>query len=356
MKNIVKIIEPNSDRRWDDFVLNQKHGSLYHTSLWMDLVHRTYGYTPHYSTLEDSARSIKAAIPFFLVKRMFSGKKLVCLPFADYAGPLFLNNEDLEILLSSVLEQMQKDKVRDVEINTIGDTTLLERYLCKKRIVSKTHILPIATTLHEIRKGFHKSTVERGIKKAMKSNVEIIRSSRITEMRLMYDLYVTSRRNHGLPPQPFKFFKNMLSLFEPKKMVSVLLAFYGKKPIAGILLMNYKNVVYYMYGGSERGYLSQRPNHLLLWKAIETAHKEGFKFFDFGRTSLNNLGLMEFKKRWGAVEHDLISYANHDLIGMRKSIWTNTHSKRNEAIRSINRKLPKFVLRSFGSLFYRYFE
>ena len=356
MERKVKIIDPSSDQRWDVFISKHEHGSLYHTSEWKDLVQRSYGYQPYYYVLEDSARQIRAAIPFFLVNHMFSKKKLVCLPFADYANPLSLNEEDMEFLFSAILEQKRGFQVPVIEINIKGDLELLERYLCFKKIVSKTHILPLSPPLQEIRKGFHKSTVERGIRKAMRSNITLVRAASMTDMRSMYDLYVTTRRNHGLPPQPFTFFKNLWNLFKPKNMVSVLLAFYGKIPIAGILLMNYKDVVYYLYGGSERGHLDKRPYHLLLWKTIETAYEEGFKFLDLGRTSLNNLGLMEFKRRWGAGEQNITSYANHDKTGIKKSIWMNTHPIRNQAIMRINRKLPKFILRSFGNLFYKYFE
>jgi CelD/BcsL family acetyltransferase involved in cellulose biosynthesis len=47
------------------------------------------------------------------------------------------------------------------------------------------------------------------------------------------------------------------------------------------------------------------PNHLLTWTAIEDACQRGFSFFDFGRSSSNNPGLIRYKEMWGAASSDL---------------------------------------------------
>ena len=47
------------------------------------------------------------------------------------------------------------------------------------------------------------------------------------------------------------------------------------------------------------------PNHFLFWEAIKSACEEGYRIFDFGRTSPRNVGLMDFKRRWGTQVTDL---------------------------------------------------
>jgi hypothetical protein len=46
------------------------------------------------------------------------------------------------------------------------------------------------------------------------------------------------------------------------------------------------------------------PNHILYWEAIKKACKDGFKRFDFGRSSRES-GPWRFKKQWGVREMPL---------------------------------------------------
>jgi hypothetical protein len=39
-----------------------------------------------------------------------------------------------------------------------------------------------------------------------------------------------------------------------------------------------------------------------MWTAIEWACEHAYRELDFGRSDIENLGLREFKRRWGAVE------------------------------------------------------
>ena len=59
--------------------------------------------------------------------------------------------------------------------------------------------------------------------------------------------------------------------------------------------------------------VKKAPNHLLTWQAIERAYAEGYRFFDFGRASTENEGLMRHKKMWGAEAIDL-PYAYHPRV------------------------------------------
>ena len=47
------------------------------------------------------------------------------------------------------------------------------------------------------------------------------------------------------------------------------------------------------------------PNHFLFWEEIKEAHHDGFKIYDFGRTSPTNTSLMNFKGHWGTEVTDL---------------------------------------------------
>jgi CelD/BcsL family acetyltransferase involved in cellulose biosynthesis len=54
-------------------------------------------------------------------------------------------------------------------------------------------------------------------------------------------------------------------------------------------------------------YFPLRPNMLLYWETIGRACLEGFRRFDFGRSSRDS-GTYRFKRRWSAQEEPLFWY------------------------------------------------
>ncbi|NQE53330.1 hypothetical protein C5S29_07030, partial [ANME-1 cluster archaeon GoMg3.2] len=75
--------------------------------------------------------------------------------------------------------------------------------------------------------------------------------------------------------------------------------------IAGGVMEYFKDGVLYGYGAANSDYLKLHPYDAFIWKSIEDACVNGYKYFDFGRTSYDNVGLINFKKRWGTVEKKL---------------------------------------------------
>ena len=57
----VRIIDPTTDARWDEFVDRQPHSSIFHTAAWARIIREAYGYLPQYYVLE-SDTGIEAAV------------------------------------------------------------------------------------------------------------------------------------------------------------------------------------------------------------------------------------------------------------------------------------------------------
>ena len=51
--------------------------------------------------------------------------------------------------------------------------------------------------------------------------------------------------------------------------------------------------------------LHLHPYHAFIWKSIEDACVQGQMLYDFGRTSYENTGLIQFKRKWGTGEKKL---------------------------------------------------
>ena len=65
------------------------------------------------------------------------------------------------------------------------------------------------------------------------------------------------------------------------------------------MTIGFRGTLYNPWASSLRQYSKYSPNMLLYWKMLEFACDNGFNYFDFGRSSLDE-GTYKFKKQWGA--------------------------------------------------------
>jgi hypothetical protein len=274
------------------------------------------------------------------------------LPFSDYCEILADDPVVKNALLEKALHDAELLKAWRIEIRSRRGEEELLPVGFKKRSSYLHHILDTAASLGSLQKQIHPS-YKYDIKKALKSGLEIVEASSPEELKAYYCLYVETRRRHGLPPMPYKFFKNLWAVFKSNEMLTLLLAVSNKSVIAGLLLVRVKDTFYALSNASNVAHLSKRPNHLLWWKGIELCKHLGGNCLDFGRTALDNHGLLRFKRRWGVSEQTIIHLVL-DLCepcegagGMRERLI------KGEAVKTICTHLPCWALELFSNLFYR---
>jgi hypothetical protein len=170
-------------------------------------------------------------------------------------------------------------------------------------------------------------------------------------VRTFYDLNLRTRRKHGVPPQPLGFFQRLADEFRSEASSHVLVATWQERRVAAIVLLAFKDTVTYAYGASDERFLSCSPNHALFDFAIQWASERGFKYFDFGRTAPDNVGLVEFKRQWGAY-HVPIPYAywpdRRGFVGEAESSW------KHQLFSALWRRLPLSISAAMGPAIYRH--
>ncbi|MEP0862461.1 MAG: hypothetical protein HRF52_13575 [Ignavibacterium sp.] len=82
---------------------------------------------------------------------------------------------------------------------------------------------------------------------------------------------------------------------------------------------------------------------------IKRAHISAAKFVDFGRTALNNTGLITFKDKWAAEKVNIYhhSYPKSNRI-------KNENSKARKVLLKVNSLLPNWFLKLEGDILYRF--
>ncbi len=348
----VRLIDPAADKRWDSFVQRQPHGCLYHQSRWAELIRTTYGFETRYLALE-SANVILAAVPLFLVRSWFTGKRLVSLPFSDYCNPLVRSSDDFALLLRQAQQVASDSGAKQVELRYIGsDAPPASGFVLQNRS-HVNHILDLSEPLEIVKAKFHKNQVLRNLRKAQKEGVQLVAAQTEDDMRLFYGLYLRTRRQNGLPAMPFKFFRNLWRLLFPRKMLHVLLALHASRPVAGIVLARDHQTMFYLYGGSNASTRVRGASQLLLWQAIQMAHASGLAVFDFGRTAVNNQGLLEFKRNWGTVERTISTFTWSETQ-VSCSLLLNRRPAKRPVATAVFRRMPLPVLRLAGHFIYKH--
>jgi len=347
----VKIIDPSKDKRWDEFVGNHPKGSVFHLSAWAKVIQKTYNYIPCYFILEESDKKIRAGCPFFLIKSWLTGNRLVCLPFTDNCFPLVTSDENIEPLLSTAIEKAKKEKADYIEERGEYPSVFLPSLHFENHSYYKLFKLDLSQGINSLWKGFKQKSICYPIKKAEKANLEIENSETEKGMRDFYFLNLATRKKHGVLPQPYDFFKNIWEELVLNKLAFLLLVKYEETPIAGSIFFVYKDTIYYKFNASDRNYLEYHPNHLLLWHAIQYSCQNGFRYFDFGRTSPDNSGLMSFKRHWGTEELDLPYYYWPTVKGV---VSTEQKSLKYRIITSVLRRMPTSFSRATGELLYKH--
>src|SRR3989344_1585103 len=133
------------------------------------------------------------------------------------------------------------------------------------------------------------------------------------------NLWQSSARKRGMWLPQKKEIKALWSAYRDK--AHLLLAHSAEKPIAGVLLVESPEIMYYMYAGSTSEGKKLFAPTLLAWEAMRLAKEKGKKFFDFEgiyapryKSTKTWKGFTKFKEGFGGkvVEYPptLVYYSN----------------------------------------------
>jgi hypothetical protein len=341
---MICITNPIEHENWNSLLLSLPGSSFFHTSTWADILNKSYGYKPFY-LINTEQRSPSSVLPLMEVTSFLTGKRGVSLPFTDYCEPLTSQSGQFEELFNFVIDYGKKHGWRYFEIR--GGELFLEKKVPSE--VYLGHTLDLVDGENKLFSHLRDST-KRNIKKAEKENVKIEIANSPNAMKEFYRLNSLTRRDHGLPPQPYHFFRNIYNEIMSKHTGFIALATFNNIAIAANVYFLFGEKVIYKYGASDRSYQHLRANNLVMWEAIKWSCKKGYKNLCFGRTETENDGLRKFKSGWGAKEH-IIKYYKYDF---QKDSFTKNPPKISDFQHKFFNKLPIPVLNALGTLLYRH--
>jgi uncharacterized protein len=343
--------DPLHDSRWDAFLREHARASLFHSSPWLRALKQTYGYAAVGYTTSAPREKLKNAMVFCRVESWLTGRRLVSLPFSDHCEPLVDRQEDLQALVDFLREELKRERWRYVELRPLTPIDAL-RSLHSASLSYNFFELDLRSDLDSIFRSLHKDSIQRKIRRAQREQLvyeEGIGNSFLNEF---YRLLTETRRRHFLPPQPKRWFESLISCFGDALKIRIVRK--NGQPLAGMLTLRYKDTLTYKYGASDSRFNNLGGVHLLYWSSIQEAKASGLRFFDLGRTDVDQTGLNIFKKRWGAKE-SLLTYYRYSVCEDMKHIFESPTSKtRPTAARKALAYMPNSLLSSIGSALYKH--
>jgi hypothetical protein len=337
------IINPMGFPRWNESLRSLPGSSFFHTSSWAETLHRSYGYQPFYFTI-GKGEAFSALLPFMDINSALTGKRGVCLPFTDYCEPLVSDAAQFQEFFAAAIALGKKHRWRYLEFR--GGETFFNK--TEPSEWHYGHTLDLSAGPQKIFAGLRDSN-RRNIRKAEKENIDVGISILPDAVRAFDRLNAITRRDHGLPPQPRRFFQSVYEHVLSKDMGFIVLASFRGIPIAANVYFCFSDQVLYKYGASNRAFQHLRASNLIMWEAIKWGCDHGCRSLCFGRTEPDNEGLRQFKTGWGASEH-FIKYYRFDL---QKNVFVKTPKIISPLYRKIFGKLPMPVLNMLGSILYR---
>jgi len=211
------------------------------------------------------------------------------------------------------------------------------------------HVLDLRANEDTLFRSFHKSCVQRKVQKAEKEGLicEEGRSEQL--LKMFYGLLLLTRRRHQLPPQPLAWFRNLLDCFGDA--LTIRIALKDGHAVASMLTILHNKTLTYKYGCSDSNFHNLGGMPFLFWHAIRDAKRKGAEQLDFGRSEMDNPGLIAFKDHWNGSRSVLKYYRYPARLPSEqgRSRWQV------EAGRAAFSMLPDFCLVAAGRLLYKHF-
>jgi hypothetical protein len=319
--------------------------TVFHTSAWARVLSETYGYLPIYFTFIEKDRFI-GLLPFMEIRSWITGTRGVSLPFTDASAPILPDGLRFVEAMAQVIALAESRGWGTVEIR--GRAPGMEHLPASTEYLS--HDLDLTGGVESLFSRY-RPNVQRNIRKAEREGISVSDDGTPDGSTEFYHLNCLTRREHGLPPQPIRFFEHLREHILEKGLGFLLMARHKKKAIAGALFLFSGGKAIFKYGASDRRYQTLRANNLVFRDAIRLLCRKGVRTLSFGRTDFGHEGLRQFKLSWGTSE-TRVQYVKYDVRS--KSYLGGTPTRPSTSWKRTMSMLPIPVLRIIGNVAYRH--
>jgi serine/alanine adding enzyme len=317
--DIVVSILNNEREDWNNYVSRNSAASVYHLAEWRDVIQNSFGHESYYIFSRDTNDSINGILPLIRLKSRLFGDFMVSMPYFNYGGAV----ADHPLIEEKLMEAANTHAAR------LGSSHVEYRDdIPRKGLPARTEkvnmMLSLPKSEDELWQGFTPK-LRAQIKRPQRENPQVF-FGRIEYLDDFYMVFARNMRDLGTPVYSKSFFYNILDHFPSK--ASIMVVRLAGKPVAAGFLLGDKEQLEIPWASSLKSVNHFSINMLLYWEVLKYAVANGYKYFDFGRSSKNS-GTYRFKQQWGAEPKQLHWH-----------YWLNSNCE----LPSLNPSNPKYAL------------
>ncbi len=340
----IRLFEESDRSAWDEYVLAHPHSTHCHLIGWKDVIKDAYGHSSYYLLAEDNDKII-GVLPLIRIKTLLFGSSLVSMPYLNYGGVLADSDIIAAELLNYAVVFMAEMGVPSSEfrqLQPLPDKSLSD----EPRVSLRTHKVRMLLELPQSSDGLFqrlKSKLRSQVNRPVKEGMEgVIGGSELIDD--FYGVFSVNMRDLGSPVHSKPFFRQIIGHFgESVRIVTVR---YRSQSVASALIFCFRDTVEVPWASSLKQYNSLSPNMLLYWSLLKFACDQGYRYFDFGRSTPGE-GTARFKEQWGAKPHPLYWYSVAG--GKEGTVQVTLGSKSGLAVvEAVWRRVPLFLANLIG--------
>jgi CelD/BcsL family acetyltransferase involved in cellulose biosynthesis len=329
------------DAAWGEFASSHVNANAFHLPAWATTIAECYRFEAFALTVRDTDDSIVAGAPVIATRSALGKLRWISLPFSDHCPILVRSDLGLEGVYDQMAEYARASGVAEFSVRmalpTTADTHPVD--------AGFLHMMDLPQDPSDLQPNRgHRSNVNR----AIRQGVQISRGTGEEDLAIFYELHTLTRRRHGVPVQPRRFFEQIRTNLLCRGNGFIVTATLNDKPIATAMYLNNNRSLMKKYLASDPEHQDARAGHLVDWEVMTQACREGFGTLDLGRSDSDADGLRRYKSSWGAVETPL-TYTR-----VSKHPPNTGHSDVGEVPKKIIRNSPTWVCQTLGELLYRY--
>jgi FemAB-related protein (PEP-CTERM system-associated) len=339
----VEVVHTEPDRRALCRIADASaDSSLAHAPEWLEVIPKAYGHAPLYLHAHDGNGG-GALLPAFIVRRPFFGTAVTSMPFLDAGGPCSTSSALADKLVEDLFEQARRAGAKCVDLRCTQRLSLPNRPMEHK----VNMVLPLPSDPESLWRQLD-SNVRRRVRRAERSGLSVSVAG-AEALDGFYAVFAHRMRELGTPVHARAFFAAVFEAFEERARL-IFVAREGAV-IGGLVALSFKDTLVVPWVTCLSQYFPLYPNMLLYWHTIRMACEEGYRRFDFGR-STRDCGTYHFKRQWGAEEAPLFWYS----IPMNgRSSEPNGHDGRASAYATgIWQRLPLALTTNLGPRIRKY--
>ncbi|MBI3943068.1 MAG: peptidoglycan bridge formation glycyltransferase FemA/FemB family protein [Chloroflexi bacterium] len=280
----LEIVRIGEVRAWNSLLTALPSAHILQSFQWGEIKAR-YGWSPHRLAFLEEGVPIAAAsvlvrpTPYLPLSVLYSPKG----PILDYR-----HTGRLEKVLQSLEDFARSQRGifikidPDVPANDQATIKLLEQ---RNWRYSQEQIQFRNSLVIDLRQG--EGDLLRQMKPKTRYNIRlglrrgiVIVDGTPADLVAFYQMFLETSQRDGFVIRPFQYYMDTWRILLESNLANLILAYYGGRLLAGLMVVRFDTRAWYMYGASREMHRDLMPNHVLQWEAMCWAKSQGCHTYD----------------------------------------------------------------------------